>query len=472
MLHKFKTFSQRLTQPAVMIAALILVLGNPSAAVPHSSSVNLTSLGSPQNAPEGGAPTPNPVPTPPPVQQPVPVELISASATDWPMYRHNPNHTGNNASAVLVNQSTAGDLRESWRRNVGGLVTSSAALVGESVFIGSHDMSLYSLNSKTGAIKWAFRTSGTVESSPAFSAGDGTNPSRVFFTSSDRSLYAVNAATGKLLWRKADDYSVSSPVVSNGSRYADSRLYVGTKSGKLNAYDFDGNLVWSYATEGEIEASPTLARVQGSDVVIVGSSDTYVYCILAGARTPQLAWRVKTGGKVSSTAAFSDNLVFVGSSDSYMYALNAVTGAQHWKYQTQGPITSSPAVQEAEAGGYAQVYFGSQDGSVYAVRSDTGAQIWSTPFVGPIISSPALGGEVLYIGASKGVFALNASSGTHLWSAPLSRTVNSSPSLSQDMLVVGSADSNVYCFRIPSLAPVSAQPEALGSVPPPTTQGK
>jgi hypothetical protein len=54
-------------------------------------------------------------------------------------------------------------------------------------------------------------------------------------------------------------------------------------------------------------------------------------------------------------------MVFIGSDDDNVYALNAVTGALVWKYQTGGMVDpSSPAV----ANGI--VYVGSQDDKVYA----------------------------------------------------------------------------------------------------------
>ncbi len=46
-----------------------------------------------------------------------------------------------------------------------------------------------------------------------------------------------------------------------------------------------------------------------------------------------------------------------------MYCLEAGTGALLWKFQTNGPIVSSPAIADGV------VYIGSMDHQVYALRA-------------------------------------------------------------------------------------------------------
>ena len=112
-----------------------------------------------------------------------------AGGADWPMFRGNPALTG----------VAPGKLPESlallWRCETGGPVKSSAAIVGDRVFIGSHDANLYALDLATGRKLWTAATGDEVESSPLVREG------RVFVGSADGFLYAFDADTGKRLWR-------------------------------------------------------------------------------------------------------------------------------------------------------------------------------------------------------------------------------------------------------------------------------
>ena len=58
-----------------------------------------------------------------------------------------------------------------------------------------------------------------------------------------------------------------------------------------------------------------------------------------------------------------DGVVYVGSADGYLYAVGAESGRERWRFETDGPVFSSPAVVDGV------VYVGSGDGRLYAVGS-------------------------------------------------------------------------------------------------------
>ena len=55
-------------------------------------------------------------------------------------------------------------------------------------------------------------------------------------------------------------------------------------------------------------------------------------------------------------------MMYVGSSDANLYAIDIRNGAIKWKYKTQRPIVSSPAVS------LTGVCVGSQDGNLYSIN--------------------------------------------------------------------------------------------------------
>ena len=207
--------------------------------------------------------------------------------------------------------------------------------------VGVKDVHLYAVDAQTGQERWRFATEGSVFSSPAV-ADD-----IVYFGSADAGFYAVGAASGAQLWRfGAEGPIASSPVV------ADDAVYFTDRDGYLYALDAaTGQELWRF-------------RISEREFTAEG-------------------WDSWDAGTWSSPAVV-DGTVFTGSSDGHVYAVDAVTGAEKWRFKTRGDVWVAPAV----ANGI--VYFGSYDTHLYAVDAATGAEVWryKTPY--RIRSSPAV----------------------------------------------------------------------------------
>ncbi len=82
-------------------------------------------------------------------------------------------------------------------------------------------------------------------------------------------------------------------------------------------------------------------------------------------------WTFKPGSTFSPTApTAAGGLVFYCGSDGNVYALDGVTGAPAWRFQTNGPILQPPTIWNGRA------YVGSGDGFVYALEAATGRLLW------------------------------------------------------------------------------------------------
>ena len=62
--------------------------------------------------------------------------------------------------------------------------------------------------------------------------------------------------------------------------------------------------------------------------------------------------------------------VYFGSGDGNVYALNALSGAMQWKFQTGDVVHASPAISAG------RLYIGSWDSYFYALDATTGKQLW------------------------------------------------------------------------------------------------
>jgi len=326
------------------------------------------------------------------------------------MFRGNPQHSGVYAAAGVLSSP-----KVKWKFHTGGSVTSSPAVVGDTLYVGSNDRYLYALNLETGALKWKFKTGTRVPSSPAVANGI------VYFASYDGNFYAVDTATGQLKWKfqmggerrfaakhihgslpasetmpDPFDFYLSSPTVWNGV------VYFGSGDGNIYGLDAaSGNLKWKFQTGNVVHASPAIA----DGTLFIGSWDSYFYAL--DAATGKEKWRFKTGEDedihnqvgIQSSAAVADGTVYFGCRDSNFYAVDAATGKEKWRFNNNGSwVIGSPAVRDGK------VYFATSDsGMFYALDAKSGTQVFSMNFkTWPMFSSPALARNMLYLGSHEG----------------------------------------------------------------------
>lgn len=146
----------------------------------------------------------------------------SSSSDDWPMFHHDPSHSGySSATAPNTNQTL-------WIYKTEGEVSSSPAVTNGKVYVGSGDHNVYCLNAFNGAHVWNYTTGDSIESSPA------VVDDKVYVGSNDNNVYCLDASSGILIWNySTGDIVDSSPAVANG------KVYVGSYD--HNVYCFDAS---------------------------------------------------------------------------------------------------------------------------------------------------------------------------------------------------------------------------------------
>ena len=356
-------------------------------------------------------------------------------STNWSQFRYSSNHRGRNPYENVLSRDNVSGIDQDWSFTTGGGVQSSPAVANGSVYVGSNDGNVYSLDASTGAQQWSFATGGPVLSAPTEVGAGGAQGAVVYVGSDDGNVYDLLPFNGSVQeqWAFATQGSVtSSPVVVNGV------VYVG--SGDGNVYALNGNAgteLWSFATGGNVRSSPAVA----GGVVYVGSDSGNVYALSAA--TGAELWSFTTGNGVTSSPAVANGVVYVGSNDGKVYALNSSTGAELWSFTTVAPVESSPAVANGV------VYIGSVDRNIYALKASTGTELWSVITGSGIQSSPAVANGVVYVGSNDGnVYAFDASTGAQLWSYTTGNSVVSSPAVANGVVYVGSLDQKVYAFDL------------------------
>jgi outer membrane protein assembly factor BamB len=301
-----------------------------------------------------------------------------------------------------------------WRFRTTGRILSSPTVAGGVVYIGGTNGKLYAVRTSDGSQVWSFATKGPVNSTPAVWNG------LVFFSSIDGNVYALDAATGAQKWvfktggerrfvapgihgivppteLMPDPYDVllSSPAVDQGT------VYVG--SGDHNVYALDGNtgrLQWKFTTGNVVHASPAVSH----GIVYIGSWDRYFYALDAQRGT--IRWKFKTGDDktiynqvgIAGSATVSNGTVYFGCRDSHLYALDAAKGALRWRHDDHGSwVIGTPAVV-----GDAVAFTTSDEKKFYVVDAATGKVRLSVPYGMFAFSSPSIASGIAFFGSFDG----------------------------------------------------------------------
>ena len=368
--------------------------------------------------------------------------LTGSASQDWPMFRHDPGHTGHTTAAgpttpnVLWNFSTSGNG-----------VNSSPAVVDDRLYVGSENGNIYCLNAQTGQQIWVnFKITTSFRSSPAVSNGF------LYICDARDVVYCLDAQTGKINWTFSRDDGVladaksSSPTVVNGYVYicsgSNSLFCLDALTGRevwaLNIVSMEPSLEgtgWPEIGYSSVSTSPAII----DDRIYVGGSN--LHCI--DANSGGLIWSYPV--VVGCAPAVSEGKVYFSSWEGNAYCLNADTGEKVWNQSgIMGWSRSGPSVADG------RVYFG---GLIYCLDASSGEVIWrySTGDI-QAASSPIVAGEYAYFCARGFTYCVNATTGEDFWKSKPS--FDSSLAVVDGVLYVGSGDS-IVAFGDSSSFPLS-----------------
>ncbi len=216
-------------------------------------------------------------------------------------------------------------------------------------------------------------------------------------------LEARNATNGNSLWQypvapTSDDFYLASPAVANGI------VYIGDGAGVLWAVKAsDGTFVWKYATNSQYTMAPT---VSNGVVYVTENPSTPSYTYALDAATGSLLWKYQVGYSEGVKPAVSGNRVYTGG-DLGLVALDAKAGTPVWK----GHPLGSPLDLAVHDG---RVYVEYELLGLYALNAATGAVLW-TSNEGPALAMALANGHFYGEMGNGAMFALDAYTGSLLW---------------------------------------------------------
>lgn len=268
-------------------------------------------------------------------------------------------HAGKAVIDGTILDARTGQLAGEWSGN-----SSTPAVVGETLYVGSNDLEARDL--ATGERRWTFETDGNAGALP-------------------------------------------SPTVMGGTIFVPGNI----RDEKLYAVDSDaGTEKWRFPTGGDIGGSPAVI----GDTVFVVDDSVAVYAI--DTESGELRWSRGFDTDLWRTSpVIDDEIMYLGSWDGDVLALSIEDGAIHWRttidtpgFRIGGPVAVAEGI----------VIAAGRAGTIAALDGDTGEALWKRrtgvyELTTPTVADGAVFTGVHPMGNAGTVFAFDLADGTILW---------------------------------------------------------
>lgn len=358
------------------------------------------------------------------------VRPCAASEADWTRFRGDARLTGV-AACVLPEK-----LERLWQFKVAEPIESTAAIVGDTAYVGADDGRLYALDLARGTPRWSYDAGNAVKSSAAVRGG------RVYFGDDGGVFHALDAATGRLAWRfnTAGDAGAGGEIVSSAA-VEGTRVIFGSYDGFVRCLDLDGKLVWQFQTAGKVHATPAVV----AERVLVSGCDGMLRALSFD--DGQELGKIPLGDYCGASPACVDDRAYVGTFGERVVALDWRAGSELWSYRhptRRFPYLSSAAVTSD------LVIVGGRDRVIRALDRESGKPRWELMTRARVDGSPVVSGPRVWIGGGDGVlYGIDLKGGEVVWRYEGAGAFFASPAVGRDRLVIGDGDGVVYCFGPP-----------------------
>jgi outer membrane protein assembly factor BamB len=347
---------------------------------------------------------------------------LTVRSAGWALFRGNAHQTGVAASGLPQ------DLQIRWTFKTKDSVESTAAIVGDTVYVASNDKRLYALDLNSGNEKWHY------EAAP-FKAPVSVRNGFVYVGDSDGIFHCVNAATGKVQWTFKTDSDISS-----GANFTGDKVLFGSGDENLYCLSLAGKELWRFKVPGgPVLGSPVIV----GDRTFAAGCDSSLH-VIDTANGKEIGMPVALGGQVGATAAVIGDNIYVCTMSDEVIAIDWKKGQIAWRFQpprNRQPFPTSPAATDK------LIIAGSRDKRVYGLDRQTGQQVWSFLTKNKVESSPVVVGQRAFVGSGDHyLYVVDVTTGNELQHFDLGSPIVSSPAVAGNCLVIGTDDGTIFCL--------------------------
>ncbi len=172
------------------------------------------------------------------------------------------------------------------------------------------------------------------------------------------------------------------------------------------------------------------------------------YTESSGPKDNQTYWRFQTGGPIMSSPVAVEGMVFFSSTDGYLYSVNGTTGKEVWATWI-GSDVSSPSVA------LGKVFLTSKSGTAFAFNMNSGLQVWNKTFSSKSDSNaPLILGSRVFVSGNRTVCALNEAIGVWLSEKDFYHVSEINRLIYSDNMIIAVGSINSTLTRLMGFGPI------------------
>ncbi len=298
---------------------------------------------------------------------------------------------------------------------------------GDAVYV-AYNERVVALNPSSGAVQWEYKHDGA-----KFFAVPAIDNGSLYIGDYSGRLHSINLQDGSRNWLyEPDTENIIGPIsltagdrVISGVAFNDDKVFFGLGSQNVVAVSrATAEELWTFETGHGVWASPLYVHARegdaGSrDTLYAVSLDHHLYAL--DPETGDELWKRDLGGAAPGNMVYDEQLnrIYIGTFMSELVAVDLDQRAIIDRYETEGWLWGSPAI-EVQEDGTETLYFGDLDGYLYAVEvTENGfSQRWKMKIAEDAIrATPLVTNGLVIVGSKdKNVYAVSKEDGSSEWS--------------------------------------------------------
>ncbi|MBS2002170.1 MAG: PQQ-binding-like beta-propeller repeat protein [Cyanobacteria bacterium SZAS LIN-5] len=198
--------------------------------------------------------------------------------------------------------------------------------------------------------------------------------------------------------------------------------------------------IWTFKTRGPIGWSSSPVIDKDNRIIYCASSDCHVYAL--DANSGELIWKYDSGGPILSSPVISGDRISVFNATGKVVTLSAKTGAKAWSFSCEDELLTT-AVSYKDC-----LIVPTAKGRLVCLDQASGIIRWQQQMNEPIVSAPQRHADLLLFGTKSGYFhAVSADNGKSIWTFETASAIVASPAASVDSVYFGTSNGVFYALE-------------------------